>query len=270
MLFAGFGIDADTTQLEMYRPEFGQALDAFAPAPKLVPVARLNGDLIFDTLAIAEELNQRHPDKGMWPSDPKARAFARSIVAEMHSGFTALRSACAMNLRISYPDFEPSEDVLKDTARIEMLWTHALDNFGQNGDWLFGEFSIADVFFAPVATRFATYHLPRQAKSDAYIKRHIENPLFRQWRARGLAEGVHQPVYDLKLPTAPWVGPKPLDAKATARTDSENKLCPYSGKDVTHFLELDGRIFGFCNAFCRDKTVADGQAWPAFMKLYET
>ena len=84
----------------------------------------------------------------------------------------------------------------------------------------------------------------------------------------GLVEGQHLPWYDLDHEKAPWPGPIPLSAKSVEVGDPENDVCPYSGKEITHLMEIDGRIFGFCNAFCRDKTVADPEAWPAFMEIY--
>ncbi|MEM7440867.1 MAG: glutathione S-transferase, partial [Pseudomonadota bacterium] len=215
--------------------------------------------------AIAEALAEAHPDKPMWPADPTLRAKARSMTAEMHSGYGALRAACPMNLAHSWVGFEPSDDVLADCARIETLWADALAVSG--GPWLCGDYSIVDAFFAPVAARFATYRLPRSDLSDAYITTHLADGDFRRWRAMGRAQNHHQPFYDFDLEKDIWPGPDLISARAVDAGPSENANCPYSGKPVTDFLELDGRIYGFCNPFCRDKTVADPAAWPAFMDL---
>jgi glutathione S-transferase len=268
LLFSAFDLSVSVRSARMYSEEFKALCADFAPS-RLVPAARLDGAVVWDTLAIAEELASRHPDLKLWPSDPAARAMARSIVAEMHSGFGALRTDCTMNLGRHYPSFEPSKEVLADCERIELLWDLARSTFGQNGPWLFGEYSIADVFYAPVATRFATYGLPRSKASEAYIQTHLAEPNFRRWRAMGAAQNYIQPGYDMDLPEADWIGPKPLPAVAVDGTDCENDVCPYSGKEVTHVLELDGRRFGFCKEFCRDKTIADAAAWDDFMAIYQ-
>ena len=92
----------------------------------------------------------------------------------------------------------------------------------------------------------------------------------RRWRAMGMVDGADQDYYRRDYPRRDWPGPKPLPARAVEGTTAENTACPYSGKPVTHVLELEGRRFGFCNAFCRDKTVADPEAWPSFMALYQS
>ena len=267
LLFEKFNLPVKVHSARMYSDDFTNMLKDFAPA-RLVPAMKFDGIVVQDTIAMAETLAERHPDAGMWPSNPAARALARNMVAEMHSSFTNLRTDCTMNLRRYYPNFKPSDAVLKDTARIEHLWALAREKFGTDGPWLFGTYSIADVFYAPVATRFATFNLPRNAVSDAYIQTHLTDPSFRRWRAMGLAENDIQPGYDHDLPEGAWPGPARLSATAVDTGPSENANCPYSGDPVTDYLELDGRIFGFCNPFCRDKTVADAAAWDRFMGIY--
>ena len=160
--------------------------------------------IVSDTLAIAETLAERHPDKNMWPQDPVARGYARSITAEMHSGFTALRNDCTMNLRHCYRGFTPSDAVLSDIARTETIWNEARSRFGANGPWLFGEYSIADAFYAPLATRLLTYGLPMSATSSEYVQTTIADETFKEWRAGGLAEDYVQPGYDMDLSVVPW------------------------------------------------------------------
>ena len=267
LLFAGFNIPVSTKTAHMYTDAFPELLEDFKPS-KLVPAAKMDGATVWDSLAIAEELNTRHPDRNMWPTDPAARAHARSMAAEMHSGFYALREYCTMNLEYGYSDFKPNEDVLKDIARIELLWADAKSKFGTDGPWLYSTYSIADVFYAPVATRFATYGLPRSDLAEAYIQTHLSDQTFRQWRAMGRAQNYQQAVYQLDFTKTDWPGPKPLPAKAVEDgANSVNAECPYSGKTLHYFLELDGKTYGFCNPFCRDKTVADPEAWPQFMAL---
>ncbi len=269
LLFDPFNIPVRVCSARMYSPEFKALLADFAPA-RLVPAMKTPaGDVVYETLAMAETLAETHPDTDFWPQEPAARAFARSISAEMHSGFGALRSACTMNLRCAFQGFQPDVAVLADLARIEFLWSLARDRFGASGPWLFGDWSVADVFFAPVATRIATYQLPVGKLAQTYVAAHLGHPSLRRWRALGVAENYIQPGYDLDLPELPWPGPALLTAKPIAAGPSENAICPYSGRPVTDFLELDGRVFGFCNPTCRDKTVADPMAWPAFVKIYQ-
>jgi glutathione S-transferase len=229
-----------------------------------------DGSVVPETIAIAEELATRHPDAGLWPSDPHARATARVLAAEMHAGFTALRNHCPMNLRVSYTDCQPPEAVLKDLERLETLWSWARETTKSTTPWLCGAYSAADAFFAPVATRIATYNLPVGPDAMLYVNAHLAHPSFRRWRAMGMVDGPDQDFYRRDYPRRDWPGPVRLPAKAVQGVDTENTTCPYSGKPVTHALELYGRRFGFCNAFCRDKTVADPEAWPAFMALYHS
>lgn len=268
LLFDAFGIAVRTRRAQLYTPGFAELLAEFAPA-RSVPALRLpDGAIVHDSLAIAETLHERHPDAGLWPADPSARAGARSLAAEMHASFFALRENCPMNLRASYADFPPPAEVLADLARLETLWTRALASSG--GPWLFGAYSAADAFFAPVASRAATYGLPMGAEAMAYVAAHLAHPSFRRWRAMGLVDGPDQPFYARpRLTRRPWPGPAPLPAEALARGPSVNPACPYSGKPVTDFAQVQGRAWGFCSPFCRDKTVADAAAWPAFMALAE-
>ncbi|MBS0124762.1 glutathione S-transferase [Thetidibacter halocola] len=267
MLFARFGIGCETRLVDFDTGAVADQLPGMEPA-RTVPCARTpEGAVIWDSLAMAEELASRHPEAGLWPSDPAARATARSLAAEMHSGFSALRRDCPMNLRVAHSGFQPSEAVLADLARIESVWAFARERFAASGPWLFGAYTAADVFFAPVAARIATYDLAVSEDAQAYVAAHIADPEFRRWRAMGFASGAVLARYAKDLSTRPWPGPAPRLARAVAQGTPENDACPYSGKPVTHLMAMEGRIFGFCNAFCRDKTVADPKAWPRFMAL---
>ncbi len=239
-------------------------------SPRSVSTIHSQGSVVPETSAIAEELASRHPEAGLWPADPHARATARALVAEMHAGFTALRSYCPMNLRVSYTDCQPPPEVLADLARLETIWDWARQTTGSSTPWLCGAYSAADAFFAPVATRIATYNLPVGAQATLYVNAHLAHPSFRRWRAMGLVDGADQEFYRRDYPRRDWPGPVPLPARAADCADTVNTACPYSGKPVTHGLELYGRRFGFCNAFCRDKTAVDAEAWPKFMALYQS
>ena len=270
LFFDAFGIPVKLHRARLYTDELPTLLKQFHPARTAPTMRTPEGAVVPETIAIAEELATRHPEAGLWPTDPKARAIARAVSAEMHAGFTALRSHCPMNLRVSYTDCAPPDAVLADLARLDTIWAWARRETGSTTPWLCGDYSVADAMFAPVATRIATYNLPVTPAAMDYVNAHLAHPSFRRWRAMGMVDGADQDFYRRDYPTRPWPGPTPLSARAVDGTDTENSLCPYSGTPVTHALELDGRRFGFCNAFCRDKTVADPEAWPAFMAIYRS
>ncbi|NGQ92331.1 glutathione S-transferase [Rhodobacter sp. HX-7-19] len=270
LFFDAFGIPVKLHRARLYTDELPTLLKQLHPARTAPTMRTPEGAVVPETIAIAEELATRHPEAGLWPRDPKARAIARAVSAEMHAGFTALRSHCPMNLRVSYTDCAPPDAVLADLARLDTIWTWARRETGSTTPWLCGDYSAADAMFAPVATRIATYNLPVTPAAMDYVTAHLAHPSFRRWRAMGMVDGADQDFYRRDYPTRPWPGPTPLPARAVDGTDTENSLCPYSGTPVTHALELDGRRFGFCNAFCRDKTVADPEAWPAFMAIYRS
>ena len=267
LLFDAFAIPVRPRLGRLYTDDFARLLTRFAPA-RTVPAMRCeDGTVVADSLAIAEELASRFPAARIWPAAPRARAAARMLAAEMHSGFAALRAACPMNLRASYADSAPSDAVRADLARIEALWAWARAETGAETPWLCGPYSAADAFFAPVAARIAGYALPVGPEAAAYVAAHLAHPSFRRWRAMALVDGPDQEVYAKPFPTRAWPGPPVLVARATAAGPAVNAACPYSGKPVTDFLDFDGRRWGFCNPFCRDKTAADPEAWPEFMAL---
>lgn len=270
LMFEKFGLPHRTVLAGLYSGTMAEDLAAYAPA-RLVPAMRTpDGVVVGDTLAMAETLAERHPEAGLWPEDARARAMARWLVAEMHSGFAALRDECPMYLRHAWNGFEVSDGVRADLNRLEHLWSTARSQFGQPGSpWLFGAYSLADVFFAPVAARIAAYGLPVSGDAQAYVAAHLEDLAFRRWRAVGNTDQYDPMPYNQNLPVAPWPGPKPRPAQSVETGPAENATCPYSGKPVQVFLKTDGRIFGFCNAGCRDKTVQDPDAWPAFATLLE-
>ena len=268
LLFEKFGLARAQRMLD-FHAEAGVAaqLAGFAPA-RTVPCLRTpEGAVIGESLAIAEELADRFPEAGLWPTDPKARATARALAAEMHAGFAALRMACPMNLRVAYTGVPVPEEVSADLRRLELIWDHASATCALGGQWLCGAYSVADAFFAPVAARIAGYGLDVSDSAQAYVAAHLADPAFRRWRAMGLVHGADLPWYARDHDRGAWPGPVPRPAGAVTEGTPENPACPYSGQPVTHLMEMEGRVFGFCNAFCRDKTVADPEAWPAFMAL---
>lgn len=267
LMFVKFDIPVTTRFVGLYSGTMARDLAPLAPA-RLVPSLRLpDGTVVGETLAMAETLAERHPDAGLWPVDAADRATARWLVSEMHAGFSALRGDCPMQLLRQYDGFAPSDAVRDDLARLETLWDHARATRKVDGPWLFGAYSLADVFYAPVCARIAGYGLPVGKAAQDYVATTLGDPTFRRWRAMGLTKSYDPEPYARDLPHLPWPGPAPRRAQAVDSGTPENDTCPYSGDPVPHLMRMEGRTFGFCNAFCRDKTVNDPEAWPAFMAL---
>jgi glutathione S-transferase len=169
---------------------FKKAISSVNPVGK-VPALLDDGFAVWDTLAIAEYLAEKFPEKHFWPQDLQARARARSICAEMHSGFGALRSACPMNIEARLPEvgqliWRDKPAVRADVERIVAMWSALLDAHG--GPMLFGGFSIADAFFAPVAMRLKTYALPVPPPIAAYMDRLSALPGVKTWIDEALLE----------------------------------------------------------------------------------
>ncbi len=267
LLFDRFNLDRRLTEISFADGHVPDLMPDWAPAKTVPSIRTSEGALVGESLAIAEELASRHPDLPLWPAAPLARATARTAAAEMHAGFTALRGECPMNLRKAYTDFAPSNAVLADLRRLELVWDHARAACAPDGPWLCGEYGIVDAFFAPVAARIAGYALPVSTSAQAYVDAHLADPSFRRWRALAQVVGADLERYRRDYATGAWPGPTPRAAKAVDSGTPENNACPYSGKPVTHLMKMDGRTFGMCNPRCRDKTVTDPEAWPQFMAL---
>jgi glutathione S-transferase len=161
---------------------------AYSPSG-LVPALQHNGNVIWDSLAIGEYLAETFPAAQLWPQDARARAVARSVSAEMHSGFLPLRMALTMNLRKEpYRDFPVTAEVAQAIERICSIWRDCRARFGTGGEYLFGKFSLADVMYAPVATRFRTYGVALDSTCAAYVDAIHALPAFQQWKADALKE----------------------------------------------------------------------------------
>ena len=204
LLFAAFDIPVRVHLAELYDPGFAETLAKWPPA-RTVPVARdAEGAVWSDSLAIAEGLAEAHPEAGHWPRDRRARAMARSMVAEMHSGFSAVREACPMNLRVAWEGFAPSKSVRGDLRRLEQLWAGARSVARDGGPWLFGRYSAADAFYAPLAMRVAGYALPVSDAARAYVETQLAHRPLVEWRAEGEARDRTLSNYDMGLPTGPF------------------------------------------------------------------
>ena len=193
LLMRHCGIEFEEIKLRLAfddRSPFKEALLKLAPTGK-VPLLIDDGFAIWDTLAISEYIGERFPHLHLWPSDRLHRARARSLCAEMHSGFQALRNSFPMNIEASLPEIgrrllHESAPVAQDLARMVQMWSAQLDACG--GPFLFGPFSIADAYFAPVCSRIRTYDLPVNATIAAYVERIFSLPAMQSWVRDALAE----------------------------------------------------------------------------------
>ena len=146
-----------------------------------VPCLEHDGVVVWDSLAIGEYLAERHA--GLWPDQAEARAWGRSICAEMHSGFQALRSELSMDVRSRRPQRKKNAAVLADVARIERIWDETRQRFGGGGPLLFGRFTVADAFYAPVAFRFRTYGVAPAGEAGRYLATLLALPGMKEWEA---------------------------------------------------------------------------------------
>lgn len=155
---------------------------------KKVPVL-IDGDMtICETLAILEYAHELFPDQGFWPKDRQARAMARAAASEMHAGFTALRNHMPMNIRKHLSGRGMGPGVAEDVQRVSKLWTDCRTQFGQDGDFLFGDFCNADAMFAPVVSRFKTYGVQLDAQCQAYCDAVLSTDAYREWQSDALKE----------------------------------------------------------------------------------
>lgn len=194
VLLKQLGIPFQETKLRFnFTPgsDFYRTLAAYTPTAKVPVLREDDGFTVWDTLAIAEYIAERHPELAVWPRDARQRSRARSYCAEMHAGFGALRNLCPMNVEASLPEvgarqLAESEALRADLARIDAIWSEAVAASG--GPFLFGEFGAVDAYFAPVAMRIKTYALPLSPVAAAYAERLRAAPGVAAWIADALAE----------------------------------------------------------------------------------
>ncbi|GAA0581737.1 glutathione S-transferase family protein [Caenispirillum bisanense] len=182
------GIAFDEQVVPLYEGDWKAALLEASPAGK-VPVLLDAGTVVWDSLAILEYLADRHPTLRLWPSEAEARTRARCIAAEMHSGFTALRSAMPMNCRKDLSGKVTVEGALAaDVARVQAIWRDTRAEFGAGGPFLFGGFTAADAMYAPVVTRFRTYGVAVDEPCGDYMQAVLDLPAMQEWYADAAAE----------------------------------------------------------------------------------
>lgn len=179
LLMAEAGIEFDEERIPMDTPAFREKVGAYGAAGR-VPILLLGDTVIWDTLAIAETVAERWPDKGLWPDDPDARAHARSISAEMHSGFASLRDAMPMNCRAMGRKVPLPAPLTADIDRVFEIWSECGARYDGEG-WLFGRFSVADAMYAPVVLRFRTYGINLPEAACAYPARLLKSEALQDW-----------------------------------------------------------------------------------------
>ena len=195
LLLKQFEIPFDEIRIPLYRADSTQALQKYSPSG-LVP-ALIHGDItVWDSLAICEYVQELHPSLAMWPRDQTTRAIARSAAAEMHAGFTAVRSHMPMNCKKSFPGKGLNQDTAAEIGRITRLWRDCRHQYGKAGTMLFGDFSIADAMFAPVALRFTTYQVALDEVCQAYVSALLALPAIQAWIAEAKQETEALPDFE--------------------------------------------------------------------------
>jgi glutathione S-transferase len=184
VLLKAAGIVFNEHRILLSRPETSQRIYAVSPNGR-VPCLHDGDCVVWDTLAIAEYLAERHP--GLWPADTAARAWARCVAAEMHSGFPSLRDQFGMDLR-KRDVVQPSAQTAVDIRRVDAIWREGRQRFGRNGDFLCGAFGIVDAFWCPVAFRFRSYGVTLTGASGSYLHSLLTFPPMLEWAADASAE----------------------------------------------------------------------------------
>ncbi|MEM6669035.1 MAG: glutathione S-transferase family protein [Pseudomonadota bacterium] len=199
LLLEAFDIPFEENLVRMYSSEFEAARTEHFPSRTVPTLVFEDGDrrqMIWDSLAIVEFLAERHPKAGHWPEDAAARAAARCLAADMHSGYQALRSNMPMNLKRDYPGRGVTPGVLQDVERLAALWAWARESFPSEGPYLFGSrLTVADVFFCPVANRLATYAVELPEPASVYCAALRAHPAMEKWRAAAVQEPWVEPRY---------------------------------------------------------------------------
>ena len=187
LLLKQAGIPFTERYIPLYIGDWRERVLKHSPAGK-VPALQHGAIKTWDSLAICEYLAERFPEKQLWPADPVARAEARAVSAEMHSGFQALRQNMFMNIRRRMPTRGRTPEVAADIERITSIWNDCRRRYAAGGPFLFGRFSIADAMYAPVALRFQTYVVPVDGAAGEYMRTLLALPALQEWVAVAHAE----------------------------------------------------------------------------------
>ena len=189
------GVTFDEVMIPLYGAGSKQAILAHSPSGKL-PALRHRDRLIWDSLAICEYLAAQFPAARLWPADPGTRAVARSVSAEMHSGLFNLRKELSMNLRRVIPGRKFTPDAFAEIERVKQIWRDCRERYGGGGSFLFGDFTVADAMYAPVATRFRTYEVTLDPQCQAYADAILNLPAVRAWIEAALKETIVIPQFE--------------------------------------------------------------------------
>ncbi len=196
LLMKATGVAFDELRIPLNTPAFDETIRNWSPSAR-VPALRHRDVTVWDSLAIAEYVNETFLDGRGWPDASAARAHARSISAEMHSGMFDLRGECPLNVRrVMERPHAIGEGARRDAARVQAIWREARSRFGADGHLLFGRFTIADAFFAPVVFRFRTYRVPLDADAQRYADAVLALPAVQDWIAEAAAEPERIEHYD--------------------------------------------------------------------------
>jgi glutathione S-transferase len=187
LMLKAAGVPFQEVLIPLWQPDSKQKVLRHSPSGK-VP-ALVQGDVtVWESLAIGEYLAEQVPAAGLWPNDSAARAAARAASAEMHAGFLPLRRHLPMNMRASVPGREIPPEVRLDIDRIAAIWRDCRRRFGAGGPHLFGRFTIADAMFAPVASRFRTYHVALEGEAQSYADALFSHPPLQEWESAARSE----------------------------------------------------------------------------------
>lgn len=195
VVMTAFGIPFHEIRIVLDQPDTVGKIAEYSSAGR-VPILIAGQITIWDSLAICEYLAEQFPEKDLWPEDTAMRAIARSVCAEMHSSFSGLRSAMSMNIKMHFPGKGRTPAAQADIGRISEIWEDCLARNGHQ-QYLFGKFSIADAFFAPVVMRFHTYGVALAPALNAYCERVRQHPAVAQWVREALAEVEVAPLHDV-------------------------------------------------------------------------
>ncbi|MFN6514751.1 MAG: glutathione S-transferase family protein [Nostoc sp. CreGUA01] len=190
-----FDLEFDEIRIPLYGSDSSSQTRQYSPSGK-VPALLHDTLTVWDSLAICEYLAETFPTLQWWPQDKTARAFARSITAEMHSGFQNLRQNMPMNCRTKYPGKGLASGVQEDIDRITSIWQQSRQKFGNAGNFLFGNFTIADAFFAPVVLRFVAYDVQLDAISQDYVEAVLALKAMQEWINAAKSETEILPQYE--------------------------------------------------------------------------
>ena len=186
LLLKMFDIEFEEIRITLYQDNTAEKLGPYSPSLK-VPVLLHRDITVWDSLAICEYISEEVLADAGWPNGSKRRASARSVSSEIHSAFSALKKEWPMNCKASYP-LKPSEELVDEIARIDAIWSCCRRRFGENGNYLYGRFSIADCLFAPVAVCFDAYGAELSGEANSYMRHLLDNPFVQKWILLGRRE----------------------------------------------------------------------------------